>query len=366
MASVRARPSLLPRLWRGRVGQLIARRRRLMTALLVGVATAGVPSPVIASSGGGRRITDAENTRTVYLVVAALVLLAVGLAVFTWWFWRSTRRDHEALAPLEVMSDRKFVARDGVTRQVLLDVNRPLGAAPLAPGAPEPLLLPADDDGATETDGAPATLVVAAVGVGAAAEGTADGEAVAAAGPAEPAASSNGDATTVIDVQDGTTPDDEPMEADGVDGDATMAIDVAAVETPVAAEPLPAEPSAPVSPEDDAPPAVATNGSAPVPIDPGLPVPPADEEPVRHLSLAELAALGAASPVRFDENELASTPSTGIPIIESAEAWLERQLTGANGGPVNGNGNGDHVDDAASAADDDPDEPTPAAVRGAE
>ena len=62
----------------GHVWQLITRRRRLLTAVLVGVATAGLPSPVIASSGGGRRITDAD-ARTVYLVVAALVLLAVGL-----------------------------------------------------------------------------------------------------------------------------------------------------------------------------------------------------------------------------------------------------------------------------------------------
>ena len=187
--------------------------------------------------------------------------------MFTWWFWRWTR-DNEALAPLEVMSNRKFVARDGVTRQVLLDVNRPVGAAPLAPGAPEPLLLPADEDGATETDDAPVTLVLAAVGAGATA---ADGEAEPAAGPAEPAASTNGDATTVIDVQDGSVEGDEPVEVDGVDGDggATMAIEVAAVETPVAAEPMPADPPAPASPEDDTPPAVATNGSAPVPIDPG-------------------------------------------------------------------------------------------------
>lgn len=385
-SAARARPSLHPRPWRGRVRQLITGRRRLVTALLVGVAAAGLPSPVIASSGGGRRITDAENTRTVYLVVAILVLLAAGLAVFTWWFWRSTRREHEALAPLEVMSDRKFLASDAVARQVLLDGNRPVGAAPLAPGAPEPLLAPADDEATTDADGAPATLVVAAVGAGAAADSAlADGEVEIATRRTDPPVTTNGVATTVIAVQESGEADDDtsaetddpvdPVEADAsargddapvqthdvpvaMEGDATQAIDVTAREAPAAAAPA-LEPSI----DDDVSPAT-TNRSAPVPIDPGLHVPRADDEPVRQLSLAELAVLNSHAPVSFDEDELASTPSTGIPVIESAEAWVQRQLAGAHGGPAIGHGESDH--DTEPAEGDEPGEPTRAGVRGAE
>jgi hypothetical protein len=349
MTSDRARPRLLPQRGRGRVRQLIA-RRRMVAAVLVGVAAAGLPSPVIASSGGGRRITDAENTRTVYLVVAALVLLALALAVFTWWFWRSTRREHEALAPLEVMSDRKFVTSDSLTRQVLLDGNRPVGAAPLAPGAPEPLILPVDDEPASPADDEPATTVIAGDAGEADGDGALDVDEVAevevATGRTEAPVAADGEPPTVVDADASAEATDEPADVlEAADGPAAQA------------------PPTSSDADDVHPP---TNGSAPVPIDPGLPVPQAEVEPVRHLSLAELVALEAHAPLGFDDDELASTPSTGIPVIESAEAWVERQLVGSNGQAVNGTPDGEHGDELEVGDGDDPAEPTVAVVRTAE
>jgi hypothetical protein len=379
--------------------------------VLVGAAAAGLPSPVVASSGGGRQITDAENTRTVYLVVTVLVLLAIGLALFTWWFWRSTRREHEALAPLEVMGDRKFRAADTLTRQVMLDGNRPVGAAPLAHGATDPLMvapvaeLESGPVAAGELEAGPVVAGELEAGVVAAAEveagpvaaGELEAGAVADAPPAADAPSvpaeddADATATTVIAGSPGATDDaaavDAAAAADlaavaadeeaGDPGDQSIAVEVesladdadapatdadATALMPVAAATSAAPADVPTSdpaPSDAAPTVAAEPRRAPTPIDPGLPLPPADDEPPRHLSLADLAALHADAPIGFDDGELASTPSTGIPVIESPEAWLQRQLAGTAGGaPVNGHGE--------PGTPDDPDEPRPATVRGAE
>lgn len=436
MTPDRARPSM--RLPRRRCGRSVAaRHRRVLAAILVGVAAAGLPSPVVASSGGGRRITDAENTRTVYLVVTVLILLAAGLAVFTWWFWRSTRREHEALAPLEVMGDRKFRAVDPITRQTLLDGSRPVGAAPLAPGAAEPLLVVPDGDDAAAAG--PATLVIAAVGEASEGSTIVGDEPVTITGRTE-APTTNGDAAAAPPVEavdehaggaeesdgESATADaeaavsaseraDEPADADtggraagAGNGDATMAIDIAAPvgadvakldhangaagahtgngdgDATMAVDVVGAVPESLVgtttpAPDDDIEPPASSNGSAaaPTPIDPGLPVPPAAEEPVRHLSLAELVALHPGAPIGFDDSELASTPSTGIPVIESAEAWVERQLAASGADPatpaVEDRSSDDAAaedasgDSAAAASDgDDPDESTRAPVGSAE
>jgi hypothetical protein len=344
-----------------------ARRRGAVIALATSAfAVLGLAAPAGASSGGGRRVSDADSTRTVYLVVAALVLLAAGLAAFTWWFWRSTRREHESLAPLEVMGAKKFAAGDPASRQTLLDGSRPVGAQPLAAGGVEPLIL---DD--VEIPGLVPAVASATAVVGA------DGE-------AEPVGE---DATTLIAIPAeeaaGEAADDEVLSPDAAevaaaasvppiaaDGDAEVpdeqpaseAADVVVGEPPTelieaaASEPVP-EPEADVEPELEpeldlgilaATRPVPTNGrgaSVASSIDPGLPQPPDEVVSTKQLSLAELASLDGGPAADFDDDGLTATPSTGIPVIESAEAWLERQLRGAAA-------NGD-ASPSATAADPD-------------
>lgn len=57
------------------------------------------------------------------LVVLGLVLLTVTLV-----FWRSAVEDPSVLAPLEVMSDRRFARADDHARVAMLDDHRPAGA----------------------------------------------------------------------------------------------------------------------------------------------------------------------------------------------------------------------------------------------
>ena len=56
--------------------------------------------------------TDPEHERLIYLAAGGLVLLGVVLAVVTVMWWRGTKGEHAALAPLEVMGDRSFDPAD--------------------------------------------------------------------------------------------------------------------------------------------------------------------------------------------------------------------------------------------------------------
>ena len=68
-----------------------------------------------------------ETTTTIKTVGAVLVLFGIGLAVFTYYYWKSARPEPEALAPLEVMSAKKFATTDPLNQQRLLDEVRPEG-----------------------------------------------------------------------------------------------------------------------------------------------------------------------------------------------------------------------------------------------
>ena len=68
-----------------------------------------------------------ETTTTIKTVGAVLVLFGIGLAVFTYYYWKSARPEPEALAPLEVMSAKRFAAADPLNQQRLLDEVRPEG-----------------------------------------------------------------------------------------------------------------------------------------------------------------------------------------------------------------------------------------------
>ena len=66
-------------------------------------------------------VGDPSATHKVYLLIAALVLLAGALVWFTIWYWRHTRPETEVLSRLEVMSGRRWWRADYMDRQTTLD-----------------------------------------------------------------------------------------------------------------------------------------------------------------------------------------------------------------------------------------------------
>lgn len=78
---------------------------------------------------GAERFEDPENARTILLMAAGLVLLAVLVSVGTVWWWRTSKVEHPALGPLEVMGSRSWWRGDYTARRRRLDSARP---------APEP------------------------------------------------------------------------------------------------------------------------------------------------------------------------------------------------------------------------------------
>lgn len=113
-----------------RARQLTPTRRRVARTVAVCVVAiaSGVVFATPVSAQDTQSVSDTESTRTILLVVGGLVAMGVLLAVVTVWFWRSTRPDHPALAPLEVMGDRRFAARSAFEQRQILDQVRPEGA----------------------------------------------------------------------------------------------------------------------------------------------------------------------------------------------------------------------------------------------
>ncbi|MBU3688006.1 MAG: hypothetical protein B7C54_09795 [Acidimicrobiales bacterium mtb01] len=72
-----------------------------------------------------RSVGDTGSSAVVLVVALALVAAGVALAVITVWFWRSTRPDPEALAPLVVMSSKRWQLGNQIERRQALDVARP-------------------------------------------------------------------------------------------------------------------------------------------------------------------------------------------------------------------------------------------------
>ncbi len=54
------------------------------------------------------------------LLAIGMITVGVGLTVVTAWFWYAARPEPEALAPLEIMSERQFVSADDDERKRLL------------------------------------------------------------------------------------------------------------------------------------------------------------------------------------------------------------------------------------------------------
>jgi hypothetical protein len=65
----------------------------------------------------------------VTVISAVLILGGIGLFGLTIWFWRTSRPEPEALAPLEIMSERAYMKSKGVDRAFLLNMVRPSSKA---------------------------------------------------------------------------------------------------------------------------------------------------------------------------------------------------------------------------------------------
>ena len=104
---------------------------------------------MIEASAFAVDIGDPDSTRTVWAIVALLVVMGVGLVMVAFWLRRSTRPDPEFLAPLELMGDRAWRRGDPVWQRRRLDDVRPQGAAPLRRSAAPPRLDESFDAGPT-------------------------------------------------------------------------------------------------------------------------------------------------------------------------------------------------------------------------
>ena len=65
----------------------------------------------------------------VTVISAVLILGGIGLFGLTIWFWRTSRPEPQALAPLEIMSERAYMKSKGVDRVFLLNMVRPASKA---------------------------------------------------------------------------------------------------------------------------------------------------------------------------------------------------------------------------------------------
>lgn len=77
---------------------------------------------------GDGTFDDPENARIIYLAAGGLVLLAVLLGLGTWYWWRTSKVEHPALGPLEVMGTRGWRKADYNTRARELEAARPANA----------------------------------------------------------------------------------------------------------------------------------------------------------------------------------------------------------------------------------------------
>ncbi len=95
---------------------------------------------MIGASSFAVDIGDPDSTRTVWAIVALLVVMGLGLVMVAFWLRRSTRPDPEFLGPLELMGERTWRRGDPVWQRRRLDEVRPAGAEPLRRVAAPPRL----------------------------------------------------------------------------------------------------------------------------------------------------------------------------------------------------------------------------------
>lgn len=57
-------------------------------------------------------------------IAVSLLVVAIGVATVTIWFWISARPEPQSLAPLEIMGEREFAQADDDTRKLMLNSVR--------------------------------------------------------------------------------------------------------------------------------------------------------------------------------------------------------------------------------------------------
>ncbi|MEZ5248021.1 MAG: hypothetical protein R2713_02045 [Ilumatobacteraceae bacterium] len=162
----------------------------------------------------GAELTETETTVRVFLASGGLVVLGLALLLFTIRWWRGTRPEPPALAPLEVMGERRWKSAQRSERARLLDTFRPEGARATGGAVPEPVDLtvlasrtpPSFDDLRDPVDAAEVPPIDPEAAELAAAEET-DAEETAAEETAaeETPAEETPDATTAMPSPDATT-----------------------------------------------------------------------------------------------------------------------------------------------------------------
>jgi hypothetical protein len=134
-ANMLAQISLIPRVLRTS-RPVVGDSRRVMSSLAVPLSLA-----IGRAMQTGGSVNDASSTHRLQLIAAGLAFLGLVLIGSTIWYWRATRPEHRALAPLEVMSDRKWRNADTGERRRTLDEVRAPDSPSLAPalaGSPPP------------------------------------------------------------------------------------------------------------------------------------------------------------------------------------------------------------------------------------
>ena len=89
--------------------------------------------------------TDPGNARVILMAAGGLVALAVLLALGTVWWWRTSKVEHPALGPLEVMSGRRWASARPGEQEERLASARGSDATSEPAGAPSTRSVAVDD-----------------------------------------------------------------------------------------------------------------------------------------------------------------------------------------------------------------------------
>lgn len=71
--------------------------------------------------------------QSVALVALFLIAVGLGLSVLTWWFWTTARPEPVSLAPLEIMSDRRYSRASEDERKEMINSAHDLVVAAKSP-----------------------------------------------------------------------------------------------------------------------------------------------------------------------------------------------------------------------------------------
>lgn len=71
--------------------------------------------------------------QSVALVALFLIAIGLGLSVLTWWFWTTARPEPVSLAPLEIMSERRYSRASDDERIEMIKSARDLVVAAKSP-----------------------------------------------------------------------------------------------------------------------------------------------------------------------------------------------------------------------------------------